>query len=448
MAASPSASDSGAPPMSAVLAPAGQAKQPRNPISRRQIETVASRSVAIFGLVFGAQTVAATLGQIGQVRSDWAWIFAALLYGGLLASVAASIGRRFVRPVNMYIAIVFFLEIVAWPLAASDPLAVAPARPWLWYLVTVATATAAIAFSTLTASIYLLAVPLAYGVIRMLPSGGGKNWESAALDVAYAIILGGAVLLIITLLRQASGSVDSAQSTALDRYAHAVRQHATELERVQVDAIVHDSVLTTLLSAARAFTPESKELATRMARNAIGHLKNAAAASPDDDATVGLNQLAHRIMGATATLSAPFALRSRNVDTGSIPVQSAEAVYSAAVQAMVNSLQHAGEGVERWLAVRGVEAHDAPSGGIQVDVGDTGRGFAFDAVPTERLGLRVSILERVTSAGGSVDIRSAPGEGTVISIRWPRSPDAASPEPLPESEPAADESTASRQDAS
>ncbi len=449
MAGSPAASaPSGASPTSSALAPAGQAKQPRNPISRRQIETVASRSVAIFGLVFGAQTVAATLGQIGQVRTDWAWIFAGLLYGGLLASVAASLLRRFIRGVNAYIAIVFFLEIVAWPLAASDPLAVAHDRPWLWYLVTVATATAAIAFSTLVASIYLLVVPLAYGVIRMLPSGGGKNWESAALDVAYAIILGGAVLLIITLLRQASGSVDSAQSTALNRYAHAVRQHATELERVQVDAIVHDSVLTTLLSAARAYTPESKALATRMARNAMGHLKDAAAASPDDDATVGLNQLAHRIMGATATLSAPFALRSRDVDTGSIPVQSAEAVYSAAVQAMVNSLQHAGEGVERWLAVRGFESPGSPGSGIQVDVGDTGLGFALDAVPTERLGLRVSIIERVASAGGSVDIRSAPGAGTVISIRWPHSPDALSTEPLPESEFSRDESAASRQDVS
>ncbi|MCU1413835.1 MAG: hypothetical protein JWN80_1175 [Microbacteriaceae bacterium] len=402
-----------------------QARQPRNPISRRLIETVVARSVAIFGLVFGAQTFPVVLGQMGQVQPVWGWVFAGVLYGALLISVAASMARRLVRFVNTFIAIVFLVEMVAWPLVQTDQSSVAADRPWLWYLCTVATATAAVAFSTWVATGYLILTPVAYGIIRLTPSGGGKSLASASLDVAYAIILGGAVLLIITLLRQASGSVDNAQSTALDRYAHAVRQHATELERVQVDSIVHDSVLTTLLSAARAYSPEAKELAASMAKNAMGHLRDAAAAAPDDDAVVSMSQLAHRIVGATATLSAPFEVRTHDIDGGTLPVQSAEAVYSAAVQAMVNSLQHAGDGdnVKRWLAVSGL-ADD----GIQVDVGDTGAGFSVESVPIERLGLRVSIFERVANAGGLVEIDSAPGEGTIITIRWPN------PRPQPTSD--------------
>jgi signal transduction histidine kinase len=180
--------------------------------------------------------------------------------------------------------------------------------------------------------------------------------------------------------------------------------------------MVHDSVLTTILSAADANTVESNVLHTKMARNAIGHLKAAAAASPDDDATVTNSQLAHRIMGATASLSAPFEMRTTDIGRGSIPVHVAEAVYSASVQAMVNSLQHAGPGPEvtRWLAIRGKQF-----GGIRVEVGDTGVGFDTRTVPTERLGLRVSILERVASAGGVVEIESAEGQGTLISIQWP-----------------------------
>ncbi len=403
------------PPAGAAARPVPPARQPRNPISRRQIETVVSRSVAVFGLVFGAQTVTATIQQFHQMQLVWAWIFIAVLYGALLASVAASMARRFVRFINAFIAVVFLIELVAWSPVQMNPSHVAEDRPWLWYLVTVATAAAAVAFSTWVAAGYLVLTPIAYGIVRLLPAGGDKPVFDAFLDVAYAIILGGAVLLIITLLRQASGTVDSAQSTALDRYAHAVRQHATELERVQVDSIVHDSVLTTLLSAARAYTPEAKELATSMARNAMGHLRDAAAAAPDDDAVVSMSQLAHRIVGATATLSAPFEVRTHDIDGGSIPVQSAEAVYSAAVQAMVNSLQHAGEGdVKRWLTVTGL-----PDEGIQVDVGDSGAGFAVESVPVERLGLRVSIVERVANAGGLVEIDSAPGEGTMITIRWP-----------------------------
>ena len=98
------------------------------------------------------------------------------------------------------------------------------------------------------------------------------------------------------------GSVRVPQYMALERYSHAVRQHAIEAERVQVDAIVHDSVLTTLLSAARADTPEAKELAATMAGNAIGHLRDAVAVAPDTDAQVPAVVLFGRISEAAATM--------------------------------------------------------------------------------------------------------------------------------------------------
>lgn len=393
------------------------ARQPHNPISRPQIETVVSRSVAIFGLVFGLQAVPAVLQQLPTAGSVWAIVFSVAIYGGIIATAVASFARRWVRAVNAYVSFAYLLALAAWPLVVIGPLNLSTERPWLWLLCTVATSTAAIAFSTWQATAYLVVTPLVYGFVRISPAGGGATWQSATLDIAYAVILGGAVLILITLLRQAAASVDNAQGTALDRYAHAVRQHATEVERVQVDSIVHDSVLTTLLSAARAYTPEAKGLAARMARNAMGYLKDAAAASPDDDATVTLDQLAHRIADATATLSGPFELRTRSVQSGSIPIQSSEAVYSAAMQAMVNSLQHAGAGddVHRWLVVESAEG-----GGIRIGVGDDGAGFALDTVPSERLGLRVSIIERVANAGGSVEVDAGIDRGAVIWITWPR----------------------------
>jgi len=396
--------------------PGSMARQPHNPISRPQIETVVSRSVAIFGLVFGLQAVPAVLEQLPTAQTVWAIIFGVGIYGGIVATLVASFAKRWVRGVNAYVSFAYLLALAGWAFVVEEPLTVATERPWLWLLCTVATSTAAIAFSTWQATAYLIITPLVYGLVRITPAGGGATVPSASLDIAYAIILGGAVLILITLLRQAAASVDNAQGTALDRYAHAVRQHATEVERVQVDSIVHDSVLTTLLSAARAYTPEAKELATRMARNAMGHLKDAAAASPDDDATVTLQQLAKRITDSLSTLSGNFELRTRSVESGSIPIQSSEAVYSATMQAMVNSLQHAGaDDVNRWLVVE--QAH---GGGIRIGVGDDGAGFAFDTVPSERLGLRVSIIERVSNAGGSVEVDAGPDRGTVIWITWPR----------------------------
>jgi signal transduction histidine kinase len=398
------------------LHPATRAAQSHKPASRSQIDTVISRSVAFFGLIFGAQTVPAVFGQAAQLRDSWIAGFVVALFGGLLLAVVASIAQRFVRAVNIYIAAVYLVAMLTWPLAVSDAAATSAGRPWLWYLCTVATAAAAVALPTWMATLYLFVAPLAYAVIRVTPSGGGAQWQSALLDAVYAIILGGAVLILMTLLRSAAASVDAAQTTALARYSHAIRQHATEVERVQVDSIVHDSVLTTLLSAASAYNADSRALAGRMAGQAIGHLKDAAAVVPDDESSVPLSQVATRIIGATTTLSAPFALHSQPVVAGSIPVQAADAVYSAAVQAMVNSLQHAGtsDSIERWLSVSGTG-----NGGLEVQVGDTGVGFDPDDVHVGRLGLRVSILERVTNAGGSVRIDSSPGSGTLITILWP-----------------------------
>jgi hypothetical protein len=394
---------------------APQLKQPRNPISRRQVEAIISRSIAVAGFVFGAQTIGPLLEQLPQSNSLWVAIVVTVLFASLIIALIFSIIQRYVRASHGVVAMVYFVALLSWPFAVLHPHHDVN-NHWLYYLLTIGTATAAIAFSTRLATTYLFVVPIIYGVIRATPAGGSASIPLAALDSIYSIILGGAVMIIVTMLRQAAGNVDAAQGTALERYSHAVRQHATEVERVQVDSIVHDSVLTTLLSAARAYTPESMELAATMAGNAIGHLHDAALVQPDDGTMVRLRVVSKRIIEAAGSMSVPFAVRAKDVGPRSIPVAAGDAIYSAAVQAMVNSIQHGGDdpAIERWISMKG-----ARPGGIEVEIGDTGQGFVVATMPTERLGVRVSIMERVANAGGSTGIVSAPGEGTLVHLRWP-----------------------------
>jgi signal transduction histidine kinase len=393
---------------------APQAKQPRNPISRRQVERVISRFVAVFGMVFGAQTVPWLLGQLDEAQPAYLWIAVPAIFGSLIVALVASIVNKGVRFAHGLVAVFFLLGIIAWPFAIITTENVFPGIFWLYYLLTVATASGAIAFSTSVATAYLFLAPAIYGVIRVTPYGGQAPWELAVLETVYSVILGSAVVMIVTMLRQAAANVDAAQATALERYAHAVRQHATEVERVQVDSIVHDSVLTTMLSAARAYTPEAEALAARMAASAIGHLEAAALVSPDDGSTVRLSSVSQRIQEAASEMSEPFDVRVSGIGTRSIPSQAADAIYAAAVQAMVNSAQHAGAGATRWVELRGIRP-----AGVEVVVGDEGTGFTLADIPNERLGVRVSIMERVANAGGIADVSSAPGEGTRITIRWP-----------------------------
>jgi signal transduction histidine kinase len=273
------------------------------------------------------------------------------------------------------------------------------------------------------ATVYTLIVPMIYGVIRLLPAGGEADPLLAVLDAMYAIILGVVVLIIVVMLRQAAESVDTAQEAALQRYDLAARQHATENERVKVDALVHDSVLTTLLSAAAADSPEEQDLAARMARDAVKRLDEAGAAGPRALDSVGLPVLVRRLRAALTTFSAPFTVRVVNAGGVELPVEAVEALYSATVQAMVNSMQHAdepGRSTRRELRIRGVRL-----GGAVIEVADNGVGFERGEVPDERLGLRVSIEERMANAGGAAEIASRPGQGTLVTVSWPADDDEA-----------------------
>jgi signal transduction histidine kinase len=397
------------------VAPPPQAKPLRNPISRRQVDKVFARSVAVFGIVFGAQTIPSVLGQLDEAYPVWLWIVVPALFGTLVLCVITAFANVWVKRAQGLFAVLYLAALISWPFAILPGAEIFTGIHWLNYLITVATAMAGIAFSVRIAVVYLFVAPTIYVMVRMTDLGGGAPLLLAILEGMYALLLGGIIIILITLLRQAATGVDGAQATALDRYSHAVRQHATEVERVQVDSIVHDSVLTTLISAARAFTPQAQELAATMATNTIGYLRDAAAASPDDGTMVRLSEVVDRITDAAASLSPLIEVRARSVGSKSIPSHAAETVFSAATQAMVNSVQHAGNsGVSRWVALRAVT-----SGGIEVVVGDTGAGFVLADVAPERLGVRLSIVERLANAGGRAVIQSAPGQGTIITIRWP-----------------------------
>ncbi len=399
----------------AAVEPLPQVKQPRNPISRKQVEKVMSRSVAGFGIVFGAQMIPWLQGQIDGAYPVWLWIVVPALFGSLIIVLVMSIVQVAVRAAHGLFTLVYLGALVSWPFAVIPGVEVFAGIHWLNYLITVATAMAAIAFSTRIGIIYLVAAPTIYSIVRMTEQGGDASWELAVVEGVYAFILGAAIQIIVTMLRQASTKVDDAQATALDRYGLAVRQHAMEVERVEVDSIVHDSVLTTFISASRALTPQAQALAATMAANAIGHLKAAALVSPDDGAMLRFSALSGRIRDSIKEVSASIPVTVRSPGSASMPVQAADAVHSAAVQAMMNSLQHAGhDGVSRWVSVRGF----APNS-IEVVVGDDGAGFVLDEISNERLGVRMSLFERVANAGGLTTIDTSPGEGTVITIRWP-----------------------------
>ncbi|MCJ1713391.1 sensor histidine kinase [Curtobacterium sp. VKM Ac-2922] len=402
--------------MTSEVAPFGSdpARGVRATISERSVERVLSIMLAVGGVCLGLVNAAQVLDQLPHLDPFWGPVAVGVFGAALLFVGASAFAPQLAQPAQIVCALLFVVALFTWPATVVDPLDPGKA-PWPWWFCNVGTIAAAIGMAPWRATVYNVVVPAGYVVIRMLPAGGGLGFTRALLDGVYVAILGGAGLVIIVVLRRAAAAVDTAQATAVRRYADAIRAHATEVERVQVDSIVHDSVLTTLLSSARADTPDGMQLSARMARNAIDHLGAAAADAPGDVPPVTLVELRQRIAAGVAALAAPVRVTAAPAGAAatSLPASVADAIASAALQAAVNSVQHAGDCVDRWVAVRHVDGDT-----VRVEVGDDGAGFDVGSIPPERLGVRRSIIERVATAGGVAHIDSAPGAGTRIVLTW------------------------------
>jgi signal transduction histidine kinase len=86
------------------------------------------------------------------------------------------------------------------------------------------------------------------------------------------------------------------------------------------------------------------------------------------------------------------------------------AVYRVAQEALHNALRHSGaDMICVTLSVRRRR--------MILEVTDQGRGFAAEA-PSSGLGL-ASMRERAAAAGGTLTVRSAPGEGTLVRLELP-----------------------------
>jgi signal transduction histidine kinase len=89
-----------------------------------------------------------------------------------------------------------------------------------------------------------------------------------------------------------------------------------------------------------------------------------------------------------------------------------EALYRVGQEALNNIAKHAG-------AKEVVITLEASAGELAMRIRDDGRGFDASKSFPGHLGLR-SMRERVASVGGVIVIRSAPGQGTEVTVRVPR----------------------------
>ena len=97
------------------------------------------------------------------------------------------------------------------------------------------------------------------------------------------------------------------------------------------------------------------------------------------------------------------------------PSAAVRAISEAMGEALRNSLHHAGRDAQRATLI------EPEPDRLLVTVGDDGVGFDLAAVPPERLGIAISIQQRVAAVpGASARVQSTPGAGTTVGLQWER----------------------------
>lgn len=231
------------------------------------------------------------------------------------------------------------------------------------------------------------------------------------IDMLVLTALAIGLIVGMRALRHRADAADAAQTAANERFDTARRAAALEEERTRTDALLHDSVLNALLGAASSH--EDEERIALSAENALRVLS----AAGDGPAVRGVNERFEHAIAAVEHELAPMRGHVQLEVTAAhgveLPTRVADTLLAAMLQALSNSITHAGP-----MAARVVRAVPVGDGGIRITVRDDGQGFTMADIAPERLGVRVSILERVRRIGGSAEIRSTPGTGTTVVLEW------------------------------
>jgi signal transduction histidine kinase len=380
-----------------------------------RVERFLSLIVALGCLIMGGQAFLNALTSTDEAPG-WHLPLMLVVFIPLAAMIVSGIIGRGVAVCAGTFAVIYPLCLLVWP-AATGPVTSTDDYPWIWYLVNVATVCAALAFPLPLQIIWAALVPIQFGIIRLITADlAPQFWIPTILDVSFALILGGVLVVIGWVFRSVALNVDQTRMRAVASYAAAAAADAAEKERIAVAALMHDSVLAALIAAERAESPRERALAATMAREALTRLANAEQdAGEGSDVPVPAARIADELDRAIVDLGLDIAVaRTIAPEADDIPGRVARALVLASTQAIANSVQHTdAEG----LSVALIAGDGVAAGGVSITVRDHGAGFEVGEVPDDRLGIRASIFARVAAVGGTTRIASG-DDGTTVVLAW------------------------------
>jgi signal transduction histidine kinase len=371
--------------------------------------------VGATALIFGALSLDTFLRQIYTpfpIASVACWL---ALVG--LPAVLGFLSHLAPLPVLRRIALVecgIFLIVLAWWLIRrSEPLSVQGDTPWVLMLSAIPTVTMGVFARPWTARGYAITASVASGLIRAATSNEPQPWLIGLQDALYMLLMMSVLVGLTLTARRSAAQVDREAHIARAAETEQAARDARRAERHTINALVHDSVLSTLLMAGLDRT--TPEVVARQARSTLAQLDDLAAHR--GGTSVSTHDLARRLRQLCTELAPDAHLTVSQTADRPVPPPVVLALLGAAGEALRNSARSAGVG--HPLAVKREITLTCERGRIALSVTDDGVGFDRNALVDGRLGIAQSIVGRMERvAGGAADVASTPGLGTAVTLVW------------------------------
>ncbi len=243
------------------------------------------------------------------------------------------------------------------------------------------------------------------GLVVMVLAGGSALGGINSTVLAVLATLVGVVLLTVPLWMRLLRALDAERA-----------ERIRNAEREEIASHLHDSVLQTLaLIQKQSGDPET---VARLARRQERELRTWLFGDPAQRR----ESFAAAVSALAAEVEETYGTEIEAVTVGDTTreelrdetwARAASALVAATREALVNAAKHSGaQKVDVYAEVLDDQ--------VEVFVRDRGKGFDPDLVDDDRQGIAKSIRARMERAGGTVELRSAPGRGTNVTLTLPR----------------------------
>lgn len=376
----------------------------------RAVRRMTSRLVGANVVLTAPAWLTAAVSQHPSLATWWN-VLALLLVGApavWLLVVSVRLGD--VRPPAVVLAGGVALCLLLWPPGVVDVAAAEDDLPWLWLVLPITMVTLAALGSVPLSLLYGLGTGSLYAVIRVMDVGGAAAPVVAVLEGALLCTLSVGPAVLLTGAWRAAARLDALADEAAAASAEASRAAAALDTRRELDAVVHDTVLATLHTAVR--DRDAPELA-QLADQALQTFRTPLA--PLEGEPVSASEVGQRLHASLSAVAPHAELDVREGPT--VPGGVARAMTDAALEAARNARRHGG-GAGAVPDIMVVVERTREGDGLQVTVRDDGVGFDPSLVPPQRMGLAVSVRERMQRVGGRADVVTATGSGTTVRLLW------------------------------